>query len=354
MRRCLVFALAGFTLLGLLHAAHLGFYWHSLGRRFTLADVFLREVAPMVIFALCVPAVTRWGERFPLEWPPRARAVLAHLSGIAGTIAFLAAVRTVIERALHVTAPSMPLLHLRDNLVYLSADGFIVYGATVGLAYAAAYTARTRQLLELQAELSKAQLSALRMQLNPHFFFNALHTIGALVRDGNQRGAVELIERLGDVLRHVVRPDAQPDAPLRTEIEFLRKYLEIEQVRFGDRLRVSWQVDARSESVPVPQLILQPLVENALRHGLSRRARAGSLTIRASVANGHLEMLVIDDGVGLPSDFHSAPRRGIGIANVRARLQHRYGEAAQLSLVPGAEGGVSARIVLPLRAGAGA
>jgi len=113
-------------------------------------------------------------------------------------------------------------------------------------------------------------------------------------------------------------------------------------------------VDARSESVPVPQLILQPLVENALRHGLSRRARAGSLTIRASVANGHLEMSVIDDGVGLPSDFHSAPRRGIGIANVRARLQHRYGEAAQLSLVPGAEGGVSARIVLPLRAGAGA
>src|SRR5437016_3998780 len=156
MRRCLVFALAGFTLLGLLHAAHLGFYWHSLGRRFPLADVFL---------------------------------------------------------------------------------------------------------LELQAELSKAQLSALRMQLNPHFFFNALHTIGALVRDGNQRGAVELIERLGDVLRHVVRPDAQPDAPLRTEIEFLRKYLEIEQVRFGDRLRVSWQVDARSESVPVPPLILQPLVE---------------------------------------------------------------------------------------------
>src|SRR5207248_1832339 len=265
MRRCLVFALAGFTLLGLLHAAHLGFYWHSLGRRFTLADVFL------------------------------------------------------------------------------------VYGATVGLAYAAAYTARTRQLLELQAELSKAQLSALRMQLNPHFFFNALHTIGALVRDGNQRGAVELIERLGDVLRHVVRPDAQPDAPLRTEIEFLRKYLEIEQVRFGDRLRVSWQLDARSESVPVPQLILQPLVENALRHGLSQRARKGSLTIGARVLDGHLEMLVVDDGVGLPPDFHSRPRDGIGIANVRARLQHRYGGAAQLSLAQGVEGGVTARILLPLR-----
>jgi len=92
---------------------------------------------------------------------------------------------------------------LRDNLVYLSADGLVVYGATVGLSYAASYAARSRQLLELQAELSKAQLSALRMQLNPHFFFNALHTIGALVRDGNQRGAVDLIEKMGDVLRHV-------------------------------------------------------------------------------------------------------------------------------------------------------
>jgi len=352
VHRRLAFALAGFTLLGLLQAAHLGLYLHSLGRPFTLAYLFLREGMPMLMFALCVPAVTSWGERFPLEWPPPARAVLAHLSGIAATIALLAAMRTVIERALHVTSSAIPLLHLRDNLVYLSADGLIVYGATVGLGYAASYSARTRQLLELSAELSKAQLSALRMQLNPHFFFNALHTTGALVRDGNQRGAVELIEKLGDVLRHVLRPEAQPDAPLRTEIEFLRKYLEIEQVRFGDRLRVSWQVDARSETVPVPQLILQPLVENALRHGLSRRARPGSLTIRARVTDGHLEMMVVDDGMGLPPDFHSGPRRGIGIANVRARLQHRYGEAAQLSLAPGAEGGVTARIVLPLLAGA--
>jgi len=349
VRRRLVFALAGFTLLGLLQAAHLGFYWHSLGRRFTLADVLLREAVPMLVFALCVPAVTRWAERFPLEWPPRARAVVAHLSGIAATIAFLAALRTLIERVVHVPAPAMPWLHLRDNLVYLSADGLIVYGATVGLTYAVSYSARTRQLLEVQAELSRAQLRALRMQLNPHFFFNALHTIGALVRDGKQGGAVDLIERLGDVLRHVLRPDAQPDAPLRTEIEFLRKYLEIEQARFGDRLRVSWQVDARSESVPVPQLILQPLVENALRHGLARRARAGSLTIQTNVANGHLEMAVIDDGVGPPSDFASGPTRGIGIANVRARLQHRYGEAARLSLDPGAGGGVAARIVVPVR-----
>ena len=354
MRRRLAFALAGFTVLGLLESAHLGFYWHSLGRPFTLGELFLRQGAHLLIFALCVPAVTGWGERFPLEWPPRARAVLAHLSGVAATIALLAALRTIVERALHVPAPASFSRHLSESLVYLSPDGLVVYGAIIGLSYAASYGVRNRQLLELQAELSKAQLSALRMQLNPHFFFNALHTIGALVRDGSSRGAVDLIEKLGDVLRHVLRPDAQPDAPLRNEIAFLRKYLEIEQVRFGDRLRVSWQVDARSESVPVPQLILQPLVENALKHGLSRRARPGCLTIRARVLDGRLEMAVVDDGLGLPADFHSGLPRGIGLDNVRARLLHRYGEAAQLSLTPGDQGGVAARIVVPLRDGAGA
>jgi len=350
----LAFALAGFTLLGLLESAHLAFYWHSLGRTFTLGEVFLRQGAPLSIFALCVPALTRWAERFPLEWPPRARAVLAHLSGVAATIAALAALRVVFERALNAQPPASLWRHFCENLVYLSPDGFIVYGATIGLTYAGSYSARRRQLLELQAELSKAQLSALRMQLNPHFFFNALHTIGALIRDGNARGAVDLIEKLGDVLRHVLRPDAQLEAPLRNEIEFLRKYLEIEQVRFGDRLRVNWQLEAGSESVPVPQLILQPLVENALKHGLSRRARPGSLTIRARVLDGVLEMAVVDDGVGLPAGFPSNPPRGIGIDNVRARLLRHYGEAAQFSLGPGDQGGVTARIAVPLRAGAGA
>ena len=352
VRRRLLFAFAGFTLLGLLQAAHLGLWLRSTGRPFTLGYVLLRECAPWLLWASCVPAVTSWAERFALEWPPRAKVVLAHASGVAATIVFLAVMRTLVERGRHVAVRPGAWLQLRDNLIYLSPDGLVVYGATVGLGYAAAYGARKRELLVMQAELSKAQLSALRMQLNPHFFFNTLHTIGALVREADQRGAVELIEKLGDVLRHVLQPEAQSDLPLRMEMEFLRKYLEIEQARFGDRLRVQWQVEARSESVPVPQLILQPLIENALRHGFSRRAQPGSLTIRARVRDGQLEMMVVDDGVGLPADF--ASRRGIGIANVRARLQHRYGEEAQLSVGPGGEGGVTARIVLPISAEANA
>src|SRR5262249_51318479 len=159
-----------------------------------------------------------------------------------------------------------------------------------------------------------------------------LHTIGALVRDGSQRGAIEMIEKLGDVLRRVLRTDADPEAPLLDEINFLRGYLEIEQARFGDRLRVTWQLDPLSESMRVPQLILQPLVENALRHGLSRRARPGSLTISSLVHAQRLELVVADDGEGLPADLAARSSRGVGLANVRARLSQLYGDDAELSI----------------------
>jgi LytS/YehU family sensor histidine kinase len=274
--------------------------------------------------------------------------VLAHLAGVAATTLLLAIMRVILERGLGLALPAQGVwLHLLDSLAFSFPLAVITYGATLGLGYAASYSARSRQLLELQSELSKAQLSALRMQLNPHFLFNTLHTIGALVRDDNPRGAVDMLEKLGDILRRVLRGDAELDTPLRDEIEFLRTYLEIEQVRFGDRLRVAWQLDPSSEAIRVPQLILQPLVENALRHGLSRRAGPGSLTIASRVHDRQLELVVADDGVGLPADFHPDAGR-VGLANVRARLRQSYGEAARLSLAPGEHGGVTARIVLPV------
>jgi hypothetical protein len=350
--RRITIALAICIVIGLLHSAEYAFWLRVTGKPVSLVRVLLRECPAWIVWAFCVPAVIGWSERFRLEWPPRARVMLAHLGGVSATVLVFALMRVVLERGLAVGPPKQPLwLDLRDGLVYSTPMAAITYGATVGLGYAASYAARSRQLLELKGELSKAQLTALRMQLNPHFFFNTLHTIGALVRDGNHVGAVEMIEKLGDVLHHVLRTDGEPETPLRDEVEFLRKYLEIEQVRFGDRLRVAWQVDTASESVPVPQLILQPLVENALRHGLSRRARPGSLTISALVQNEKLELVVADDGVGLPSDFGVGSSNGVGLANVRARLSRMYGEAGRLSLAPGENGGVTARIVLPLGAG---
>lgn len=341
----------GFGLVGLLNVLHNGYYHHVSGTPLLLGRVALREVPSWIAWALLVPAVVRWGERFRLDWPPRPGVVLAHVAGAAVATAVFAIVPTVIEQTLGLAADGVGFMaELRDNLIYQSPTGAIAYGATLGFGYAEAHRARTRQLLELHHELSKAQLAALRMQLNPHFFFNTLHTIGALVRDGDRDGAVEMIERLGDILHRVLHRDGDPEAPLSDEIELLRTYLAIEQVRFGERLRVVWDVAPASEPVPVPQLILQPLIENALRHGLSRRARPGSLTISSRVVgDDRLELVVADDGDGLPADFATRASSGVGLANVRARLRQLYGDAAQLSLASPGEGGVTARIELPVR-----
>src|SRR5262245_11041628 len=206
--RRLAIPLVGCALLGLLDAAHYAYYLYDNDTPILFGRVLLREWPPWIVWALCVPAATRWGERFRLEWPPRIAVVLAHLAGVAATIVVFALIPAVIEHGLGFLPPTRPFWdQLRGNLVYAAPKAVITYGATIGLSYAAAHAARSRQLLELRGELSKAQLTALRMQLNPHFFFNTLHTIGALVRDGNHAGAVDMIAKLGDVLRRVLRSD---------------------------------------------------------------------------------------------------------------------------------------------------
>ena len=340
------------VLLGLLDTVHFAYYLYDSQQPVELGRALLRECPPWIVWGLAVPGVVRWGERFRLDWPPRATVVPAHLAGMAAAILVFGLLPIASEHGFGFAPPAWRFWEqVRGSFVYQAPKAVVTYGATLGLGYAAAHAARARQLLELRAELSRAQLTALRMQLNPHFFFNALHTIGALVRDGDQGGAVDMIAKLGDVLRRVLRTSSDPEAPLRDEIELVRGYLEIEQARFGDRLRVVWHLDPRSESLPVPQLILQPLVENALRHGLSRRARPGSLTISSLVDGERLELVVADDGEGLPADLAARSTRGVGLANIRARLDHLYGDRAQLSLAPSAAGGVTARIVLPLAAG---
>ena len=183
------------------------------------------------------------------------------------------------------------------------------------------------------------------MQLNPHFLFNTLHTIAVLVREHDELQAVELIERLGDVLRHVLRTSNALETPLGSEIDFLRKYLEIEQARFGDRLKVSFALGDGTESALVPQLIVQPLVENALRHGLAPRAAPGELAVAARRRDGVLEVTVSDDGIGLRPGWDAD--EGLGLTNVRARLQRMYGAGGRLALVPGPGGGVLATVTLP-------
>jgi two-component system LytT family sensor kinase len=228
--------------------------------------------------------------------------------------------------------------------------GFAVYFAVVATEHAFRFLLESRQsethAALLAAQLAEARLQALRMQLNPHFLFNSLNTILVMVRDGDDRRAAASIERLAGVLRRILKVDQAHEVPLADEIEFLEQYLTIEETRFSDRLRPRFDVPRAVRKAAVPELILQPLVENALRHGIGRRTESGALTISARRDGDDLVLVVQDDGAGLPA---AGFREGVGLANSRERLATLYGNRARLELLPGDHGGAMAVIRLPFR-----
>jgi two-component system, LytTR family, sensor kinase len=183
---------------------------------------------------------------------------------------------------------------------------------------------------ELESLLHQSQLEALRSQLNPHFLFNALHSIAELVH-ANPKLAEQLSVRLGELLRQVLQSPTRADVPLSDELEFIRAYVEIEQLRLGERLKVTWNVDGSVLPARVPSLVLQPLVENAIQHGIAASAAGGSLTISARRDGEFLHLQVSDSGPGIAA----APERknsGIGLANTRQRLERLFGERHSLEL----------------------
>ena len=224
---------------------------------------------------------------------------------------------------------------------------FVVF-AHAGWLYYQQFRERELQTAQLRQELVEARLSALRMQLNPHFLFNTLHAVSALLHE-NPEAADRVIARLSELLRLSLDQSKPQEVPLCEEMGFLERYLEIEQTRFADRLRVEMEIEPVTQQALVPYLILQPLVENAIRHGIEPREDAGRLAIQASRNNGKLQLRVRDNGSGLPGNGNGAPLEGIGLSNTRARLQHLYGDQFRFELMPAPGGGLEALIEIPFR-----
>ena len=204
---------------------------------------------------------------------------------------------------------------------------------------------REEQQVRLSAQLAEARLSALRMQLNPHFLFNSLNAITVLVRDRNVQDASRMLELLSGVLRQVLQSHKRQEVTLDEELQFIEKYLAIEQVRFSDRLQINWAIDFDLRNALVPEFILQPLVENAIRHGIGKRSEEGLIEIVAAAANGDLMLSVKDNGPG----YAATSEGGVGLENTRDRLGTLFGEAAKLEIINAAEGGTMATVRLPLR-----
>lgn len=214
----------------------------------------------------------------------------------------------------------------------------------VGIKHQRAFYAERERSLRAEALAQEARLEALRWQLNPHFLFNALNAISTLVLDGRSTEAAGMIARLADLLRITLHRPSGDELSLMDELELVRRYLDIERMRLGERLRVEIDAESDTMSARVPSLLLQPIVENAVRHAVAARASGGRIRIAAQRADGVLRLSVEDDGAGNPDDV---THQGIGLANTRARLEQRYRSAQALRIERGSLGGLRVLMELP-------
>lgn len=225
---------------------------------------------------------------------------------------------------------------------------WVIVCAVHALTYYRRSQERERKALELSASLAQARLQALKMQLHPHFLFNTLNAIATLVHK-DAHAADDMIANLSNLLRLALDRSELQEVALRKELEFLDCYLEIEQMRLGDRLRVEKQIEPDVLNAQVPVMVFQPLAENAIRHGIEPMRNPGVLTIRAEREGMRLNLTVSNTGTGVFASAQSASRPGIGLANTRARIDELYGADAQLVMQPAADGGCSVSLQIPLR-----
>ena len=228
----------------------------------------------------------------------------------------------------------------------------LIYAAIVGAGQALTFHSRYRErqvaAARLEAQLAEARLDTLRAQLQPHFLFNSLHSIASLARAGDNAGVVRLISGFSDLLRHLLDTQTTHHA-LRDELALVERYLDIQRVRFGDRLRVTLEATPEAATARTPLLIVQPLVENALRHGLAPRVEAGHVGVRAHREGDALVIEVADDGVGLPRGWSLASASGTGLRNLASRLEAEFGANQSLDVEPREAGGARVIVRLPYR-----
>lgn len=232
-----------------------------------------------------------------------------------------------------------------DTVIYMT----ILIGVHA-FEYYRKFRERELRASQLEAELAEARLHALRLQLQPHFLFNTFHTIAMLVRQQRDEEAVDTIAVLSDFLRYVLDNTGAQEVSLKHELNFLESYLAIERIRFKDRLQVDIDVDPEVLSACVPNLILQPLVENAIRHGIEPTDRPGRIDVVARREGNQLRIRVQDNGVGLPEDWTLEAQQGVGLANTKARLERLYGDDHHLGFSNAPAGGLMATVVIPFRA----
>lgn len=305
------------------------------------------------IWGLLAPLIILAARCWPFSRSTWVSALPVHLAlGLVLTAVQISAAQLILN-ALGVPPHGMVLSlakALRTNFHSSLPTYWLVLAVVHAVDYYTKFKEREVRASQLEARLAEAQLAALKRQMNPHFLFNTLNSISSLMYvDPNAADA--MLARLSELLRLALDADGEQEVPLARELAMLSRYLEIEKIRFEDRLRIEVDVAPALLDARVPALSLQPLAENAIRHGLARRPEGGTLRVHAARDDGKLRLAVEDDGAGLPLQEARDGGDGIGLGNLRARLEQLYGEAQRIELADRPGGGATVEITIPFRTG---
>ncbi len=302
------------------------------------------------------PFILLLGRRVPVGLGRKWTGILVHVVVASLVSLFFAAWNTLLARPI---APRETVYELDPTYFFNSFvlqrfhTSLLTYVVILGVGYGFEFYRQNRkrelQASQLQAQLAQAQLQALKMQLHPHFLFNTLNSISMLVRKGGQKEAVKMLAGLSDLLRLALENAGTQVVTLKQELSFLERYLELQRIRFRDRLTVKMVVDPDTLSAEVPNLILQPIVENAIRHGIDRHSGAGLVEIRARQKDGCLRMEVRDDGPGFSATAGTHGNEGVGLTNTRQRLERLYGDKHRFEIGDAPGGGALAVLEIPYR-----
>jgi len=309
------------------------------------------QIGCWLLWAVLTPFVVWLCRRVPLARRPRPIAVHLIVSALIPfvRVAGMEVISLVVKPWGVEPGNRSPVSRYFGTLSSYYHLDLLVYWAIVGVVHAIDSRQRLRereiQASRVEAQLAQSQLANLRLQLQPHFLFNTLHSIAALVRDGDPPAAVKMIAGLSDLLRYSLDNARRNVVPLSEEIDVVTRYLEIQQMRFSDRLRVTIDVADETRNAAVPTLLLQPLIENAIRHGIAALTDAGTLTLTTRREESSLIIELFDDGPPLPENW--SEREGVGLSATRARLQQLYGASARFELENQRPSGVIARVTLP-------
>lgn len=330
-------------------------YFDYIEKKATVLELIWPEVLEWLIWGVFCPFIIVLAKKYPKKSSGWLAKVKFHVPvGILISILY-AATYAYLRYTIDVWLDEKFLWSFSRNFMYrlfYLPIPLILYSSTVGITYAVNYYQQFRdealKAAEIQQKLAQAELLALKKQLHPHFLFNTLHAISALMHKDID-AADKMIARLSHLLRATLENTGIQEVTLKQEMEILKIYLEIEQIRFQDRLEVSIQVDPAIYDKKVPNLILQPIVENAIRYGVAQFAKQGKIVVAAHQVNGHLELKVLDNGKGMPSTQEADIKEGIGLTNTRMRLQQLYGEKGKLILNNvGQNQGLEVKILIPV------